>query len=154
MPRLKIAAANPGVIHDAHGDLSFECNADIHTAIPEGTYEVSFVRAEKKFLWKREKAFLHFVVQTLGGCNGVKLFMACNIPPKGRWAMSSKYWRMWCLANGQRPLRADRMSTTIFRNKIFLARVRTVRTSHNQIDLTPETQYSVIDELLEVAAGR
>lgn len=140
-------------VSDVDDDLCFECHADLPAAIPEGNYEVSFIQAQRKFLWKREKAFLHFIVQQLGPSNGTRLFMACNIPPKGRWAMSSKYWRMWTLASGRRPVRADRMSTAVFRNKLFIARVRTVRTSSKQLELTLEAQYSVIDELTEVAAG-
>jgi hypothetical protein len=152
--QLKESATHaPKQVPDIDDDLVFDCNADLPAAIPEGLYEVSFIRAQRKFLWKREKAFLHFIVQELGPSNGTRLFMACNIPQKGRWAMSSKYWRMWILASGRRPARADRLSTAVFRNKLFIARVRTVRITSKQMELTPEAQYSVIDELIEVAAG-
>jgi hypothetical protein len=140
-----------GEVND--GDISFQFNADIPPAIPEGEYEVSFLRAERAFLWKREKVFLHFVVQSLGEWNGTKLFMVCNIASKGRWGASSKYWRMWALAAGRRPIRLDRMSTKVFRNKLFLAQVRTVKTTSTQVTRSPETQYSVIHELIVKIVG-
>ncbi len=144
----------PGPIHDVADDLSFECHTDLPAAIPEGNYSVSFIRAERKFLWSRQKVFLHFLVQELGAFNGTRLFMACNVPTKGRLALSSKYWRMWCLAAGRRPTRADRLSTSVFRNKIFRARVRTVITTYKQSDRPAEARYSIVDELLEKETGQ
>jgi len=46
------------------------------------------------------------------------------------------------------------MSTAIFKNKVFRARMRKVLKTTKQIDRTPAQQYSVVDELLEVTVGQ
>ena len=136
-------------------DLDFPNNGDIPPAIPNGDhYALAFIRAEEKYLWGQHKLFLWFEIVTPGDCVGVHLFMACTIPRKGRWTAACKFWRAWVLAAGKRPQRTDRMSTRVFRNKYFRGRVRKVTKSSKQIPLTPDQQYSVIDELLEVTAGR
>jgi hypothetical protein len=45
------------------------------------------------------------------------------------------------------------MSVSVFRQKLFRARIRKVITTSKQIRRTPAQQYSVIDELLEVVVG-
>jgi len=127
-------------------------NADIPPALPDGDYEVCFTGWDDPELWAREKRlFLFFVVNTPGPYFGDKLYMTCTIAKKGKWRPSFKYWRTWVLANGKQPSRSDRLSTSVFRNKVFLARVRKVtRTSKKDIPRTPEQQYSVVDELLRV----
>ena len=136
-------------------ELELLNNADIPSAIPDGDqYEVSFVRWEKAFLWGHEKLFLWFVLQTHGPWINERFYMVCKVASKGKWTPSSKFWRMWVLANGKQPARHDRLSTKVFRNKIFRARIRKVmNTSKQHIPRTFDQQYSVIDELLEVKAG-
>ncbi len=137
------------------GDLEFPCNGYIPPAIPDGDhYEAVFVRAEKKRLWGQPKVFLWFKLITAAEWVNHEFWMACNVPPKGHWTPSYKFWRVWVLAAGTRPNRANRMSTKVFRNKVFRVRMRTVRKTSKQLDLTAAQQYSVVDELLEVRAGR
>jgi len=136
-------------------DLEFQNNGYIPSAIPDGhSYELIFVRAEQASFRTQQKVYLWFRLNTPGEHLGQEFFMVCNVPPKGRWAASCKYWRMWVLAAGRRPARADRLNTAVFKNKVFRGRVRTVRKSANQSDLSPAQQYSVVDELLEVMVGR
>ena len=139
----------------ADEDLDFPNNGDIPPLIPEGDYEVSYNGFDKKTLWAGgERLFLFFKIQKTGPYFGDELFMACTVPPKGKWRPSMKYWLNWVLVSGKRPTRADRLPVSVFRNKIFRARVRTVlRTSKKGMVRTREQQYSVIDELLEVLAG-
>jgi hypothetical protein len=95
--------------------------------------------------------FLFFKLHTPGPFFGAELFMACTIPSEGKWRPSMKYWMNWVLANGKQPLRADRLSTKVFRRKMFRARVRKViKTSEKGVCRTPEQQYSVISTMLEV----
>src|SRR5437016_2465598 len=108
-------------------DLEFSISGEIPPAIPDGDhYQVVFVRAEKSCFHTQRKIYLWFRVITPGEWLGAEVYMACNEPPKGHRAASSKYWLAWVLAAGRRPNRADRMSTAIFRNKVFRVRMRTV----------------------------
>ncbi len=80
--------------------------------------------------------------------------MACTVAKRGKWGPSHKYWLCWTLAAGRRPQRRDRMSTTIFRNKVFRARVRTVlHTAQKQVR-TAAQRYSLVDCLVEVVVGK
>ena len=75
--------------------------------------------------------------------------MACNIKQDGKWGASSKFYQAWVLAAGRKPDRFDRMSTRVFRGKVFLAQVRVVTTNVKNVARSPLLQYSVIDDLLE-----
>jgi hypothetical protein len=134
-------------------DLEFLCNADIPPLVPNGEYEVFFLRAIKRDMWKRDKLFLWFRIVTAGEWNGQDIYMVCNVAHDGRWTPSCKFYLAWVLAAGRRPNRRDRLSTNVFRNKIFRARVKVVTTTAKRVNRTPEQQYSVIDDLLEVCAG-
>jgi len=135
-------------------DLCFPCNSQIPPAIPNGDdYEVSFLRAEQKPYKGQSKVYLWFRIESYGEWNGQELFMACNLPQGWKWGPSSKFWGAWVLAAGKRPRRRDRMSVSVFRQKLFRARIRKVITTSKQIRRTPAQQYSVIDELLEVVVG-
>jgi len=142
------------LIEPASEDLVFTCNSDIPPAIPNGDhYELVFLRAEKVHQFGGAKLFLRFKMQTPGDWVGQEFFMACTVAKNGKWGPSSKYWLAWVLAAGRRPNRADRMSTVIFKNKVFRARIRKVLKTSKQIDRTPAQQYSVVDELLDVTVG-
>jgi len=136
-------------------DLSFADNSNIPPAIPNGDhYEVVFLRADKGHQWGTTKLYLWFQMQTPGEWVGEYFYMACNVPPNGKFGSASKFWLAWVLSAGRRPNRADRMSTAIFKNKVFRVRMRKVLKTAKQIDRTPAQQYSVVDELLEVRVGQ
>ena len=139
----------------ADEDLDFPNNGDIPPLVPDGDYDFSYSGFDKKALWAgEERLFLFFQIQTPGPFFGDELYMACTVPRKGKWRPSMKYWLNWVLAHGKRPTRNDRLPVSVFRNKIFRGRVRTVlRTSKKGIVRTREQQYSVIDELLAVLVG-
>jgi len=134
-------------------DLNFDFTLGDQPLIPPGQYEVGFVRAEKKFMWKGNKLFLWFQITTPRNYSGVQLYMACPLPTGKKAKVTSKLGRIWVLALGKKPDRFDRFSSTVFRGKYFLANVRTVTQSANQTKLIPELQYSIIQELLERIAG-
>jgi hypothetical protein len=137
------------------GDLDFLFNGEIPPRLPEGEYEVAFVGANKKRMFgSGERMFLWFRIVTLGEWYETELYMTCAVPVTGRdWGPSHKFMQAWMLASGHSPKRRDRMSTTVFRNKLFRAKVRTVTRDARQKLRPPERQYSVIDELLELVAG-
>ena len=142
-------------IGEASSDLSFPCNSNIPPAIPNGDqYEVGFLRAEEAHQYGRHKMYLWFQLTTPGEWYGESFFITCNIALKGKWGPSSKFWLTWVLAAGRRPKRADRMSTAVFKNKIFRVRMRKVLKTSKQIDRTTAQQYSVVDDLLEVTVGQ
>ena len=98
------------------------------------------------------KVFLHFQIVDFGAFRGVELYMACNAPKKnkqGKMPISSKYYQAWVLAAGKKPDRYDRMSTRVFRGKVFLAKVRPVPTNAKNVARPPLLQNSIIDDLLE-----
>jgi len=139
---------------EAHSnqDLEFDCDAQSPPLIPEETYTAGFLRAEKKRLWGCEKVFLWFEILDRGEFQGEELFLACNAPKNGKngkAAPSSKYYQTWVLAAGRRPDRVDRMSTLVFRGKVFSVKVRTVKKNANNVARQDLLQYSVIDDLLE-----
>ncbi|MDR4468841.1 MAG: hypothetical protein MRJ68_11175 [Nitrospira sp.] len=136
-------------------DLAFSFNSDIPPAIPNGEhYELIFRRAEEGRQWGQSKLFLWFQMQTPGEWVGQYFYMVCNVSRNGKWGPSCKFWLMWVLAAGRRPNRVDRMSTAIFKNKVYRARMRKVLKTSKGISRTPDQQYSVVDELLEVRTGR
>ncbi len=136
-------------------DLSFPVNDSIPPAVPNGEgYEAMFLRAEQKPQYGRPKVYLWFRLITPGDWHGQEFYMPCNVVLNGRWTASCKFWQAWVLAAGRRPTRADRMSTSVFRNKVFRVRMRKVLKTAKQTDRTPAQQYSVIDELLEARTGR
>lgn len=141
------------------GDVELDCNVECHPLLPEGTYELGFVKADlNKHLWGRSKLFLQFQVLDVGEHHGKLLFMSMNFPKNGSISISSKFLQQWMVAAGGPPARRDRLSTRIFRGKVFAGRVRTVtsyvHSSGKLMDRDPSTYYSVVDHLIEVRAGR
>lgn len=134
-------------------DLIFTMESAPPAKIPEGLYHVSFLRAEKKTMWNTQKLLMSFVVEELGEWHGVQLFLSCPIPPKNKFSAGSKFLRLWTLANGAKPDRYDRMSTNVFKQKIFVAKVETVTKDWKQQPIPEVAQYSKIDTLLSLAAG-
>lgn len=141
-------------VHSPDLDLSFPSNGYIPEAIPDGDqYQVIFSRAERITQWGQDKIILWFKLNTPGEWLNEEFFMACNVPPKSKWTPSCKFWRAFVLANGKRPARRDRLSTGVFKNKVFRVKMRRVTRDSRQQALTAAQQYSVIDNLLEVLAG-
>jgi len=134
-------------------DFDFDFQLVVCPLIPEGGYEVGYVRAEKKLMWGREKLFLWFQITTPGEYHSEQLYLACNLPTGKKLSQSSKLGRAWVLALGQKTDRFDRFSPKVFQGKRFRAKVRTVTQSSKQSKLRPEQQYSIIDELTEKVIG-
>jgi hypothetical protein len=128
-------------------------NGSIPPAIPDGQYDVAFRKATRAHQFGQEKLYLWFSIVTPGDWYGEELYMVCNIPRKGKYTPSTKYWLVWVFVTGKKPKRGDRMSTAVFRNKIFLAGIRTVTKTAKQLLRTREQQYSVVDELVTIQAG-
>jgi hypothetical protein len=136
-------------------DVEFQCHGDIPTAVPDGDhYEAIFIKAERSSFKTQQKLYLWFEIITPGDFFGQTFFMPFNVPPKEKWTASSKYWKTWVFVANRRPTRADRMTTRIFRGRVFRVRMRIVCKSADQRERTPAQQYSVVDEILEVKTGQ
>jgi len=129
---------------------------EIHPLIPEGTYQVCCIRAEKGTSHFRSlKMFLGFKIVDPGKYIGTELFMAMNLidmksgKPFKKVPRGSKYYKQWVIANKNiLPYRGDRMSSAIFKNGVFEAVVRTVKPTFPDGTERPECfHYSVIDYL-------
>ena len=116
------------------------------------------------------KSYLH--IRTCRPINGEEKNCICgfNWSPLGSGKEESSLWCVMCLqtgvgdllinsgtptcwAFGEQPRRRDRMSTAVFRGKVFRARFRKVLFDYRQRKRTLEQQYSVIDVLLEKGGG-
>lgn len=62
---LNRAEANEPVVDDEDTDIEPECQIDVPPHIPDGYYEVGFVRAQKKKLWGRSRVFRTFTSSKL-----------------------------------------------------------------------------------------
>lgn len=135
------------------GDIEFPFSSEIPPLVPEGPYDLGFVRPQTKRMFGGERLFLWFRIVTPGEWCGRELYMTCTVAPNGKWTPSHKYYLAWVLATGNRPNRRDRLSTVVFRNKVFRGKVRPVTKTSKQSPRTLEQQYSVVEELVGVLAG-
>jgi hypothetical protein len=134
-------------------DLDLPCHTQIPPAVPDDEYDVKFVGAEESHQWKSDKLYLWFQMVTPGEWQGKEFFMACNWRKDGKWGPSHKFMRVWSLANGGPPKRHGRMNTSVFCDKVFRARMRTVTKDADKHARTPAQQYSLVDDLLGVVRG-
>ena len=137
------------------GEVQFDDQGGVPPLLPEGDqYHVYFVRAERASFGKnQQKLYLHFKVYEPSEYRDTVLWLPCNVPSQNRFGSSSKYWLLWTKIANRRPRKNDKLTTRVFKNQIFRARVRTVRHTSRQEIRTPAQQYSVIDDLLEIIAG-
>ncbi len=131
--------------------LEFSCEGNDYPLIPQGDYEVTFVKAVKRQHWKGHKVYLWFQIESFGEWQGLQLFLPCNLKTEGKISTRSKYHQNWVIAAGKKPDRYEkkRMTTRVFEGKMFLARVVTVKKDQKNLPLPPELQYSKIDGLLK-----
>ena len=130
-------------------DFAFTMKEQLPPRLPDDEYQVQFVRDEERTQWKAKKLLLYFKIVSFGEFHGVELFMSCPIPQK-KWGSASKFIRAWAIATGMLPKRFDRVSTNVFRGKIFNVQVRTVTKDSAQKDIPVAAQYSIIDHLISL----
>jgi len=129
--------------------------------MPEGIYDVYCTGVEKGVAhFGSLKMYLKFKIVNPGQYVDTKLFMAINLintktgKPFKKVPHGSKYYQQWIIANGNnKPARDDRMSSAIFKNRIFRAVVKTVKPKFPDGTEKPECfYYSVIEYLKERVA--
>ena len=123
--------------------------------VPEAEYHVGFVRAEKGQFKNRERLFIWFRIVSPGEHFEKELYLVCPCPSnRGNvFGHGSKLVEAATVALGHTPTRRDRLSTRMFRGKIFLALTRTVMRDYEQELRPSNSRYSVIKKLLSVEAG-
>jgi hypothetical protein len=71
-----------------------------------------------------------------------------NDPERPRAPRGSRYFKVWCMANGGLPRRGQRMEPEVFRDKFFRVRVEDATDIHGN-PLPEGERYSKIVEFLE-----
>lgn len=140
-----------------HVDMDLDLGSawNMPNLVPDGEYVMVFSRASVGNFQKVGRTFLWFKICTPGDHLGKELYLACRHPADGkrRFGLGSKLVQAATVALGQLPKRRDRLSTKIFRDKVFRARVRTVVKDAAGRTRPRGSQYSVIDALLTVEVG-
>jgi hypothetical protein len=127
--------------------------AQPYPLIPPGEYDVTFVKAHKMGILRSQRLITYWRIIDLGSpYHDVVLIMGFPYPKKSRkkWGVLSKMAVCYRIATGRDPDRFDtgRLSTRVFKDKVFLAKVVTVTRSLNQDQRTEESHYSVIERLI------
>jgi hypothetical protein len=122
--------------------------------LPDAEYVGVFLRAEKGRFERRERWFLWFAISTQGPHVGKELYLSCPIPDgKKSFGLGSKLIAAYAIATGAMPRRRDRITKSVFRNKLFRFLTRTVTKDKNGTVRHLDDHYSVIERLLAVETG-
>lgn len=122
--------------------------------VPDGEYLAVFVRAERGCFERRERLFLWFAIATPGPYVNFELYLSCPCPKLGgAFGLGSKLVAAYGIAAGGLPRRKDRITTKVFKNKVFRIQTRTVVKNAQGKVRAEADHYSVIESLLSVEAG-
>jgi len=132
-------------------ELEFTTKDDSWPLIPEGKYEASLVKYEKRKFFSGEKLYCIFQILDLGPYCGTKLFKSYNFYnplPRG-----ADLFKDFALVYGRRLTKKTKLSMKLFEGRVFVVRVRTVIADRKQSTLSEQQRYSVIDRIVEVLTG-
>lgn len=123
--------------------------------IPEGTYDVMFVSAHYMSIFTGKRLITKWKIIEFGEYQGIELILGFQCPKSKRWGPLSKFASCVRIAAGRDPDRFDtgRLSTAIFRKRVFCAEVTTV-TRYNDLvsrkmrERSAADHYSVIKNLV------
>lgn len=142
-----------------------------YSLIPEGSYQAKFLYHETSNIFTRKegkvrtggKLYLWFEILPFYSdeINGVRLFKSYNVASligkKGRNGKFRMTRGKWFVRDYERLIgrtkRRDRLSPRAFSNKIFLIKTKTVVNNQDHKEWCEESQYSVIEKIMEVIAG-
>lgn len=149
---------------DEDNDFDLGEVAKPYALIPPGMYDV--VMAGKKphpmEISKGMRLITYWLIQDLTSeYHGTELILSFQYPKKGKkWGALSKMAQCIRIAKGRDPDRFDlgRLSTNVFKNKLFSAKVRTVTEGPppkggEKQKRSKENHYSLIDTLVELKVG-
>jgi hypothetical protein len=149
---LQPARAADGTTADLRLDPLAGCGAGLlPPVLPEGVYVVQSSRSVAVRVFGRRAYVLH--CEVIGGpSDGARLFWTAPLPPAGRRpGIASKLFRAWLLVAGRRPERGERVSGKILEGKRLRGRVETVTKDNLGNPLPPQSRYSIVRDLLELA---
>ena len=137
-------------------DLDLGEMASAYPLIPPGEYDVIFLhqkRPHKIEIGKDQRLITYWrIAEFPCEYRGLTLIMGFPCPKKGgkKWGALSKMAECYRIASGRDPDRYDtgKLSTRVFKNKVFLAKVVTVTRSLTQNQRSEGSHYSVIERLL------
>ena len=133
------------------GELIFITTDEPPTRVPYGKYEVSYRSHSTQKFFSSTKLYINFTICDSGEYFGAKLYRAYNLHeglPSG-----SDLYKDLVLLYGKKVAKKTRLPISLFKNKILLVTVRTVKSNRKQKPLPEHQMYSVIDSILKVAAG-
>ena len=158
----KAVALKPDAFTSEDVDLDLGEIAKVYPLIPPGEYDVVFVKAHPMNILRGMRLITYWKIQDLPSeYHGTELIMGFQYPKNGRkWGTLSKMAQCYRIAVGRNPDRFDigRLSTSVFKNKLFRAQVVTVAKGNapkdrKQVERSPENYYSVIEILLALSVG-
>lgn len=139
-------------LHDNEGrGILFNIRDEAHALVPEGRYEVSFVRAQKHKQFGGTKLYITFKICSPGPYFGLEIFRAYNF--SDRLTRGLDLYKELTLIYGKRLRKNTKLSIELFEGKVLEVSVRTVKQNRKQADLPEHLQYSVIDRIVRVVAG-
>ena len=142
-------------------DLEFDVTGLDEPLIPDGEYEAVMTHYETGYVFKTSKVFLHFRITTPGDYHGYSLYRAYRVKAlktkagkSGGFTLNKRSDLLLMLVKvlGLNP-RRDRPSLQPLKGKLLRIRSRTVKTGSKQQPLPESLWYSVVDDVLNVAAG-
>jgi hypothetical protein len=136
---------------NADKEIRFQDN-EYPIYLEDGDYKVECIGYDEPVPFEHtKKLFLHFRILTEPYA-GEEIWAAFNLAFNHKVRPGSRYYKAWCLANGDRmPSRNAVMSPMIFKGKKFMARTRTVKPTRGMKrgteEMGVEFWYSVVDHL-------
>ncbi len=121
--------------------------------IEPGEYEAVCYKIETGRSWGgRTNIYIRFRIIS-GECEGIELFLTAPIPNK-KYNHRHKYYKQWMLATCRPPHKKETLARKVFRNRLFLIKVRdTKRVDDDGKPLPDFMQYSVVHTIIKPLTG-
>lgn len=125
--------------------MELKTQGEHYKLLPAGNYQAVFSRYEIRTFFGKQKIYVHFSV-TDGPFLGTQIFRAYNycVPLSPGCDLYKDLARLL----GRRPKRKERLSLSLFKNRVLYVRLRTVTQNRKQDSLESFLQYSVVDAIL------
>jgi hypothetical protein len=147
--------SSKGNVHAGYDDDLLGRAGIMPPLVPDAEYTGVFQRAEQGRFAGRLRWFLWFAISTPGPHLKAELYLSCPCPEgKGSFGLGSKLVSAYAVATGTMPRRRDRITKSVFRQKLFRFRTRTVKKDKDGHVRPAADHYSVIDRLLAVEVGQ
>ena len=126
-------------------------NDEAMALIPEGIYEVIYTDHTKYKYYSQDKLQINFVVVSPTEYSDTVLTRIYNYYDRAK--RNSDYIKECQIVLGRRLNKKEKVSPSIFKNKVLKVKVRTVKNGRKQEKLPSFLQYSIIDSIVDVVTG-